>query len=173
MIGIIIHLFAMIISFIIAVVCLIDSLANYEDKWNKEDTVCAISLGLCVFLMIFFFIGEVNLKKEEWKVSESPYRTDNIVSLNDESQINGRFYLRHGYIEEHMYYQYMMLRSDGGYSYGKAREDISTVYVSDDNFRVERYAKERNWLWFEEEETFCKIYVPKGCIKEEYNIDLE
>lgn len=165
--------FIIIISFIISIVFLFESMSNCDDKWHKEDTACSISLVLCIFLMVFFFIGKFNLGKEEWNISEKPYRTDYIVSLNDENQINGRFYLRHGYIEEHMYYQYMILRSDGGYSYRKAREDIATIYVSDDDFRVEWYTKERHWLWFEEEETFCKIYVPKGCIKEEYNIDLE
>ncbi len=171
--GITIHLFAMIISFIIAVVYLLDGMANCKDEWCKEDTVCAVSLTLCVSLVVLFIVGQFNVGKQEWKVSENPYQTDYIVSLNDESQTNGRFYLRHGYIEENMYYQYMILRSDGGYSYGKAREDVSTIYVSDNDFRVEWYTKERNWLWFEEEKTFCKIYVPKGCIKEEYNIDLE
>lgn len=170
--GMTIHLIAMIILFVVAITFLISSLFD-EDEQYKNYVIGLISLILCIMLLILSCAGLSHLEKQEWKVSESPYKTNKIISLNDGKQTNGRFYLRHGYIEENMYYQYMMQKSDGGYSYGKVREDVATIYVTDNNFRVEWYTKERNWLWFEEEKTFCKIYVPEGCIKEEYNIDLE
>ena len=55
----------------------------------------------------------------------------------------------------------------------KAREDIATIYISDGSYRVEWYEMERHWLWFDDERSICKIYVPEDCIKEEYSIDLE
>lgn len=144
---------------------------------NEQDTGFSIVSLITIFVLIaslsMLVVGSEKLKKQEWNIADEPYRTDYIVSLNDDTQINGHFYLRHGYIEEDMYYQYMIKQNDGGYSYGKVEENKATIYISDSDYRVEWYTKQRNWLWFDEEDTFCKIYVPKGCIKEEYNIDLE
>lgn len=38
---------------------------------------------------------------------------------------------------------------------------------------VHWYEKERHWLWFQQKETYNKIYIPNGSISEEYSVDLE
>ena len=170
----IIHFILIVIFTIITVVSLINFFFTFsEHEKNVNCIICAISCLSATLLTVLFIVGLIRLAKQEWNTSDEPYRTDYIASLNDGTQTNGRFYLTHGYIEEDMYYQYMIKRSDGGYSYDKAREDIATIYISDGNYRVEWYIEERHWLWFDDERSICKIYVPQGCIKEEYNIDLE
>ena len=87
--------------------------------------------------------------------------------------VNGKFYLRHGHIEENLYYQYMVKLNKSGFIANKVKADNAMLYYSDDNFRVEWYAKERHWLWFQQKETYNKIYIPEGSISEEYSIDLK
>lgn len=172
--GMIIHFILIVIFTVITVISLLNFLIAYsEHEKNVNFIICSISCPIMVLLFVLFIVCSTKLEKQEWNIADEPYRTDYIVSLNDDTQINGHFYLRHGYIEENMYYQYMIKQNDGGYSYGKVKENKATIYISDSDYRVEWYTKQRNWLWFDEEDTFCKIYVPQGCIKEEYNIDLE
>lgn len=174
--GIVINAVVIIVSVLVCIFWFFDIENSNADQLNELhtiDIVGGISLIICLISMVLLIAGVIICDLQEWNVADEPYRTDYIASLNDGKQTNGRFYLTHGYIEEDMYYQYMIKRSDGGYSYDKAREDIATIYISDGNYRVEWYIEERHWLWFDDERSICKIYVPQGCIKEEYNIDLE
>lgn len=175
-IGMIVNLAIVIASTIYAFFWCIDCVVSdvsVDDELRVKDIIGAISFFTCIISTVLLIVCAIMLGEQDWEVSDEPYRTDYIASMNDGTQINGRLYLRHGYIEENMYYQYMIKCSDGGYSYGKAREDIATIYISDGNYRAEWYKEKRHWLWFSEERNICRIYVPDGCIKEEYNIDLE
>ena len=174
--GIVINAVVMIVSVIVCICWFFDVITSNADQLNKlykKDIVGGISFIACIISTVLLIVGVTIRDHQQWNIADEPYRTDYIASLNDGTQINGRFYLRHGYIEENMYYQYMVKRSDGGYSYGKAKEDIATIYISDGNYRVEWYKMKRHWLWFDDERSICKIYVPEDCIKEEYSIDLE
>lgn len=131
-----------------------------------------ISLLITIMSMVFFIFGCYKCEKSTWNYSDKPYSTEYIASLNDSNMVNGRFYLRRGYIEENLYYQYMV-KLNGGFVANKVKSNNVTLYYSDDNFRVEWYEKERHWLWFQQKETYNKIYIPNGSISEEYSVDLE
>lgn len=143
------------------------------EKEEKEscDKLCVLYFVLIVLSFILFFVIYEIKNDKDWDIRKT--KTETISCLNDGNQINGEFYLTHGRIDEDMYYQYMVEQPDSGYVYGKVKADISTVYMVDENFRVEWYEKTRKCLWFKDEEIFCKIYIPNGSIKEEYSIDLE
>lgn len=145
-----------------------------EDKKgiNSSFKELIISLLITIMSMVFFIFGCYKCEKSTWNYPDKPYSTEYIASLNDSNMVRGRFYLRRGYIEENLYYQYMV-KLNGGFVANKVKSNNATLYYSNDNFRVEWYEKERHWLWFQQKETYNKIYIPDGSISEEYSIDLE
>lgn len=90
-----------------------------------------------------YFVGCSKLKKQKWNYSD-PYSTEYIVALNDSNMVSGRVYMRRGYVEENLYYQYLVKRSDGGFVANKVNTDHTTLYFSDGNYRVEWLEKERH-----------------------------
>lgn len=145
-----------------------------EDKKgvNSSFKELIISLLITIMSMVFFIFGCYKCEKSTLNYPDKPYSTEYIASLNDSNMVRGRFYLRRGYIEENLYYQYMV-KLNGGFVANKVKSNNATLYYSNDNFRVEWYEKERHWLWFQQKETYNKIYIPDGSISEEYSIDLE
>lgn len=145
-----------------------------EDEKGVDSSfkIFIISLLITIMSMVFLIFGGYKCEKSTWNYSDKPYSTEYIASLNDSNMVNGRFYLRRGYIEENLYYQYMV-KLNGGFVANKVKSNNATLYYSDDNFRVEWYEKERHWLWFQQKETYNKIYIPNGSISEEYSVDLE
>ena len=145
-----------------------------EDKKGVSSSFkeLIISLLITIMSMVFFIFGCYKCEKSTWNYPDKPYSTEYIASLNDSNMVRGRFYLRRGYIEENLYYQYMV-KLNGGFVTNKVKSNNATLYYSNDNFRVEWYEKERHWLWFQRKETYNKIYIPDGSISEEYSIDLE
>ena len=156
-------------SFLSIVVLIVE---EDETGVNSSFKTFIISLFITVASFVFFIFGCYKCEKSTWNYSDKPYSTEYIASLNDSNMVNGRFYLRRGYIEENLYYQYMV-KLNGGFVANKVKSNNATLYYSDDNFRVERYEKERHWLWFQQKETYNKIYIPNGSISEEYSVDLE
>ena len=175
-IWIFIHMIIMIGS----AICLFSSFLSIlfliveEDEKGVDSSykTFVISLFITVASFVFLIFGSYKCEKSTWNYSDKPYSTEYIASLNDSNMVNGRFYLRRGYIEENLYYQYMV-KLNGGFVANKVKSNNATLYYSDDNFRVEWYEKERHWLWFQQKETYNKIYIPNGSISEEYSVDLE
>lgn len=131
-----------------------------------------ISFIVMIALIVFLFIGNSKCEKSEWIYSKTPYSVEKIVSLNDSNQINGKFYMKCGYIEEDLYYQYMVKLNNGGFVANKVKSENATLYYDDNNYRVEWYTRTKKWFYFKREETQIKIYIPEGSISEDYLIDL-
>ncbi len=166
MAGSAICLFSSFLSIIVLIV------EEDETGVNSSFKTFITSLFITVASFVFFIFGCYKCEKSTWNYPDKPYSTEYIASLNDNNMVNGRFYLRRGYIEEDLYYQYMV-KLNGGFVANKVKSNNATLYYSDDNFRVEWYEKERHWLWFQQKETYNKIYIPNGSISEEYSVDLE
>lgn len=161
-IGVIIHIVVMFASGLIALFTI------FEDN----EIINNISSIICILSMLLFIASGCMMEKQPWNLPEDPFSTEYIVAMNDSNQTNGRFYARRGYIEENLYYQYMT-KVGSGYKAGKVKADSTILYYTDDDFRVERYKKTRNWLWFEQEAYYYKIYIPEGSITDEYSVDLQ
>ena len=168
--GMMIHLIIFALSFVLSFI--FSPIDGYEKEEKIHITIFSISLIAFLLSSIMFFVGNYKLSKQKWNYSD-PYSTEYIVALNDSNLINGNAYMRRGYIEEKLYYQYMVKRTDGGFVANKVNADHTTLYYSIDNYRVEWLKKERHWLWFEEEEDYNKIYIPEGSITDEYSVDLK
>lgn len=165
----VIHLFAIIILMIVVFVAGLASLMSNDDNCF---VVTFISTIMMIALFVFFIVGRVQCEKSGWVINNVPYATDKIVSLNDNNLINGRFYLKSGYIEEDLYYQYIVQLNNGGFVSNKVKSANTTLFYDTDNYRVEWYKKTRNWLYFEDEVTYVEIYIPEGSITTDYSIDL-
>ena len=164
-----IHLWVIILSIIFVFVFLIES--GFSD--NDSYIVCGmISCIIFIVSAVFFCVGAIKCVKSDWIVSDSPYAVEKIVSLNDNNSINGNFYMRRGYVEEKLYYQYIVELDNGGFVTNKVDSANTTLFYSENNYRVEWYKKKQKWLYWESEEIYNKIYIPEGSIADDYSIDL-
>lgn len=142
------------------------------DENDKAIGVGLKMLGLAAALLIFFIVGICKCDKQPWIVSDKSYAVENIISLGDNNMTNGHYYMRRGYIESDLYYQYIVDLGNGGYKANKVRSNNATLYYSNEDYRVEWYTKTKKWLYFEQEETIHKIYIPEGSITDDYSVDL-
>ena len=163
------HLIVMCIAGIVGFCCFIDGIIT------ENEMTCCISLisGIvCIILLAFFIIGSSICANTEWNIPNEPYAVEHIMALNDNNMVNGRFYLRRGYIEEDLYYQYMVKLGNGGFKANKVKSSYTTLFYDNDNYRVEWYKKTRSWLYFTEEEQYWEIYIPEGSLVDDYTVDL-
>lgn len=117
--------------------------ADLDDDEKASKCFYTMSLiGIVVF--IFFMIGTYKLSTTDWVKDKEPYATERITALGDNNLTNGEIYARRGYIEESLYYQYMVKVGGGGYKANKVKASGATVYYDDENYRVERYKKHRS-----------------------------
>lgn len=141
------------------------------DENDKAIGASLTILGLATALWLFFIVGTCKCDKSPWFVADEPYAVESIVSLGDNNMTNGRIYMRRGYIESDLYYQYMVDIGDG-FKANKVRSDNATLYYTDGDCRVEWYTRTKKWLYFTKEETIHKFYIPEGSITDDYSVDL-
>ena len=165
-----VHLFVAIGSFIIAIVCLLDSFITDSDK---ELMVAVVAMIVTIVLTIFYAVGCNKMSEQSWVYPDEPYAVEKLVALNDNNMMNGRFYVRSGYIESDLWYQYIYESQWGGYKTNKIKADSATIFYADDNYRVEWYERTRGWLYFTETDICHKIYIPEGSLTNTYSIDLQ
>lgn len=159
------------IAAIIASVVLIATGFCYNEIEGIKPHIRDIVVSVIVIWSLIF--GLYKIGTDPWTIPEKPYATVRIVALNDNNLTSGRFYIRRGYFDESLYYQYMK-RSGSGFKAGKVKADKTTLYYApDENYRVECYEKTKKWLYFEESAYYYKIYIPEGSIAEDYIVDLE
>ena len=113
-----------------------------------------------------------------YKIENSPLiwtktANEKLISLNDNNMTNGRFYVRRGYINEDLWYQYMVDVGGGGYVANKVPSNGTTVYFDNENPRCEWYKVSQEWWIFKQWGTRWKLYVPEGTIGTNYTIDLQ
>ena len=164
---------AITIGFIVAVISFI---LNYQEM-DKEDSIDWLlntifssfiggAVGGVIGALTLFIPKDTELKVLEYQ----------IVSLQDNSDINGRFFLGSGYIKQDMQYTFYY-KSKDGFRLKQVKSDKAVINYSD-NPRVIRYKDVpidgwyNNWLanGYKPSERY-KIYVPKGTIKTNYNLD--
>lgn len=171
-----IHLWSILIFGIAGIIFFLCSIVeSIDDNKKAEDrylTFSFISMVLAILLLIFYMVGSVKCSKAGWVYSDNPYSVETIVGLNDNNLINGRFYMRRGYIKETLYYQYMVRLSNGGFVANRIDSASATIFYDTSNYRVEWYKKTRGWLYFKEEAIYHKVYIPEGSITDDYSIDL-
>lgn len=127
-----------------------------------------ISIALALTLLIIDVYAGNHIEDKPWTYSEITY-VEHITALQDNSKIYGR----RTHINEEMYYIYLVELADGGTIMNKVPADRATVYETDSNFRVEWYNRKRYYLGLRQTEQCWKIYIPKGSMITDFNIDLK
>ena len=164
-----IHFCILILSLILTIIFGLFSIAGD----SKLDTIiCYTSFFILVTSMAFYIVGATKCEKSAWVVDDDPYSVEKIISLKDNNLTYGRMYLRRGYFEENLYYQYMVQLNNGGFIANKVNSSNATLYYAKDDFRVEWYMQKKKWLYWEIERTYNKIYIPEGSITDDYSVDL-
>jgi len=140
------------------------------------------SWGVCVFYgVLAFMIGAVPgiiIASFIPVKTERVVETKHIQTLQDNSSVSGEFLLGSGRIEGKMKYVFYY-ESDGGYRMKQV--DCSGVLIKSTKStpKVEIYKKKLTddfinnfglFTWFERKNKYI-IYVPKGTIKHNYNLD--
>lgn len=163
---------SVMLFFICLFTCLFYVVDDNERKADIHANISVVSGLIAFFVTIVVCFASYKLEHKEWTVEKEPFSVNTIESLGNSNQINGTFYLRRGNISEDMYYQYMIITSDGGMEYKEAKANNSKLYYHEDIPRVEKYLKHREFLGLSESVTIFKFYIPDGSIDNSYSIDL-
>ena len=146
--------------------------------WCKEPfqkTVKYFLISCVAFIILFEFDCYSNdrLANAPWKGENRPTAVEKIVALNDNNLLSGHYYIHRGYVNQDLWYQYMVQLNDGGFVANKLSSKDTTLYYSNSNYRVEWYTRKRHWLWLSQEENYHKIFIPHGSVSDEYSVDLK
>ena len=144
---------------------------NIDCVNKKERKTGILLLILFVIITMIFLFGQYKMCKmpKNWTKTAN----ESLVSLSDNNMMNSRIYARRGYINENLWYQYMVDVGGGGYVANKVPSNRTTVYFTDENPRCEWYRISQKWWIFERYETRWKLYVPEGAVGNDFTIDLQ
>lgn len=107
------------------------------------------------------------------KVDSKPYVVHEIVSLNDNFQVHGKFGRISGSIDEDLYYTYGYKTPSGGIKTQNVACRNAEVFLSDNTKPKTEWYHNRCKFWFVYGDDFpvCKIYLPTDAVISEYLID--
>lgn len=139
---------------------------------DTEDPLTLKIYGVIIFVL---FIAGLTLDIKSYKAdyTHTKTATEYVVALNDNPGIKGSYYVRRGYIENQMYYNYMVRLSSNSYIANQIPVKKSTIYETDGDYRIEWWEKEKGYFMAKETEKYWKVYIPKNSILSEYDIDLQ
>jgi hypothetical protein len=156
----------------IAFLCIIEVISVKQRK-EKVEWIFITSISIILSILLITVYTKATRTTEK-VIEEEPYAVEHIVALNDTDSIEGKFYMRRGYINESLYYQYMVQLSNGGFKANRVSSDITTLFYADSNYRVEWYRYTQGILYFKSHGTCIEIYIPRGSISEDvYSVDLK
>jgi hypothetical protein len=147
-----------------------DDLRDLE-QWAMG-VLMAILISLGGVLVSIIPIFATNPPKEYVK-----YETAQIIALKDNENINGRCYLMGGYVDEDLYYSYA-LQTENGIKIDKVNASEGYIVYSNEKPKIEKYKVKRFKHWYSYLYSipmgeYYNIYVPKGTVTNEYEVDLE
>jgi hypothetical protein len=148
---------------------------SFAFESNKTNLMVCLS-GLTILILSIVFMDALNKEFDAIPYENKYESTEYIMSLEDNFNTNGHIYGKYcsrGYVNEDLYYSYMVILSDGGFISNKIPSDQTKVYETNDNFRVECYVKSKSWLGMKDSIKFWKMYIPKDSMTENFDIDLK
>lgn len=141
----------------------------FEYASDLEYMIVIINASLSIILLILSCVISYNMDKKCVR-EEEPYAIQHIVALQDNNKMSSRYYARHTYINEKMYYQYLRKQNDGSIIMTEITAYDTPVFF-DDDARVEWYYSNYKFLFLKKQKVEHILYIPEGSILEEYNID--
>ena len=128
-----------VIFTIVVIVANLDS--EYEqivdlNNFNLKTPKSLIILNIiCIFSVILFIMSIFMTGFKPWERDSKPYSTEYIIALNDNNQVHGRSYLMSGYINEELYYQYIVDLGNGEYTTNQIKASDVTISYDTKNYR--------------------------------------
>ena len=100
-----------------------------------------------------------------------------IIALKDNQNIDGRFYIMGGYVDEDLYYYYAT-ETDFGYKTEKVKSENAYIKYTNGDTHIEKYepefVNEFAYLFgFPMQLSRHIIYCPEGTVTNEFRVDLE
>jgi hypothetical protein len=142
---------------------------------SGSDYFAGIFIGF-IFSLFLAMVLAINVPKEISNTQE--VRQYDLVSFNDSGQLDGRFFLGSGTVNESMYYRFYYEKGKG-FNYNKIEANsVKNIYYDDDPRIIKyRITKKPKGLWslmtFGFYDYYYLIYVPEGSIKRQFNLDLK
>jgi len=146
--------------------------------FTDEDRILTSSIGGALGAMVGLMLAMALLEivEAEYKVMESY----NIVSLQDNNGIHGSFFLGIGSINDKMRYTFYYEKEEGLYKMRQLNPSQVSIKYTDKNPRVEELGRVPIKSFMKKFTLVnCKvcrkyiIYVPRGSIKNNYNLDAQ
>lgn len=138
---------------------------------DGDMVLAIIKLVLAIVMLICMFFAIVDFVKG-LKNAQSVESVDRIelASIDVTSNIEGRFYLGSGRINEKEYYAAYKILTDGGKKLYKMDASVTTIYENLEENEM-AYAEEiRDGFGYLKE---IKLYIPKNTIKQEYDFSID
>ncbi len=170
----------LIIGIIIIVsVSIITDVCWKDELYTFISFSSSLVLTICLIIVLTTISMKVcnNTSKEKYDYSiDLVALTDNI---DTSGELNAGVFYRSGYIENDLYYYYLAEENKGIKQY-KILAENTYIKETDGVPKIEFYKTKTNYPKFwvlscfnTDEVDYVVIYVPKECIKNEFNIDLE
>lgn len=126
-----------------------------------------------ISMLLMFFMINIHASKKE--VIDT---TIFIKAIKDNQSSNGNFFLGSGNINGEIYYYYMTCKDDNTQIKKiKNNDDVYIIETNSEKPKIVFYKKEFVNPHFKDIMPFynekIKIYIPKGSLKTNYNIDME
>lgn len=157
--------------------------ARYEYIDEPIYAIPIILLGSVVssFVSIILIVG-ISLAYSKFVNIDYNYKYQytEIVNLQDNSSVNGSFFLGSGSINEESYYVYYYKTDDGFYKLGKTKTDNAKIKITNETPRKVKKIKcitpgnlfEKYFIILPTSLTHSVHFeIPPGSIKENYNLD--
>lgn len=158
-------MFIGVILFVVALALVIED--EDEGKFTTQEAICAIASLVC-FILPVFGVCSTNFVYED-----KPYSIEHLVALQDNNLMNGHAYAHRTYINEEMWYQYMVKLKDGSMTMNRIKAEGTKVYYSDEPMVKWYHGKQKLWIFYWNTPSKQELYIPEGTVQEEYNIDLQ
>lgn len=130
--------------------------------------------GMATFLVVLISSGIVSSVAE---VDYNMVSDTKIIALKDNQNVNGKFYIMGGYVDEDLYYYYAT-ETDFGYKTEKVKSENAYIKYTNGDTHIEKYepefVNEFAYLFgFPMQFSRHIIYCPEGTVTNEFRVDLE
>lgn len=165
-----------------------DNLLHYADNIGQKVGLVFIALLVGIFLGgAISAVPHALIRAGQWKsttINENIFHHD-IVSIKNDSNLSGSFFIGSGSINQTEYYVYFIRMEDGGFKRDMVQSNKAVIYeIIDENQtpKIEWTIKTSKVHWlvqfgydqFDIErriEGHYRIFVPKGTIIQQFNLN--
>lgn len=143
------------------------------------DTDLLGEVGFKMIVYSFLIMIVVMIVPSVLPTIEVLVQTQNILALNDSTNIKGNYFLFSGYVDEELTYRYVVDTDKGKHVESCDADNTYIKENTDGKHCIEHYKSEFKYQWMRtwficlDISSYDIIYVPKGSITTKYNIDLE